>query len=531
MIKTINRIFTTILSGLCLFFFAIEINSQTLDGSAIYGDFPYFRSLQDNNGSGLKFPATANGRTTNSAKLVNGLGLRLTENKNSQFGACFLEDCLFSSINGIRLEFEYMIYGGSGADGFVVFLSDAVALSATPTVGTAGSSLGYTYNRASNYGSNENNRCDGLSGAYLGIGFDVFGNFKYTRWAHNERKGGTEKAPNNYNGEHGSHITIRGGIGPGYSKGGMGTPRTSGYPVLVTQSTSNKAENKILNSSGNYVGIANSPSVSNFSLRGGTNFSGTSSSGYRKAIIELYPIPADIPSDPPKGMYITVKIKTESGAYCIIEDYEYINELKYKETAAPKDSDYNNSNTGPYTSEVLTLNAKAPQYMRIGFTASTGGKNDNHVIKNLLITLPCSAEAYDDYGENKSGQKVMIKPLENDKAYTGTVSRDNIGKPEYVDPESFWFIDPSTGQPAVDQHKVYTTNGRWDYNKNRGEVSFLPNKGFVGEEKVEYTIKGGINGDAPYNDEAYRSPAATITARVTPRKGLVSNKMISSVFK
>lgn len=541
MVKSIYFRYKIVFPVVFLMFFATDLNAQG-SGSSLYGDFPYARTLiiGSDDMSGIARPAQSNGETSNKANMIN-TGMRLTENKGSQFGAIYFNNCKFSSINGIKIEFEYMIYGGNGgnkadgADGIAMFLFDASV--SNPTVGATGSSLGYTYNRA--LGRTNKSKCAGLSGAYLGVGLDVFGNFKFTRWGNNERKGGGELAPNSYSGEYGSHVTVRGGIGPGYNKEGMNSPTTSGYPVLITRSTLAKTgteedkRNRVLGTDGEYF-LLTRPNFSGFSLRGGSVFNREQDKGYRKAIIELYPIPGFNEGDPPRGMYVTVKIKYTSNnrtvTATIIEDYQYMNQLKYRETACPLTSD-NSGTSGPYKSEVLTMNATPPAFMRLGFSASTGGYYDNHIIKNLLITLPCSAEANDDEAQIIRGNKIVAYPLQNDIAYTGPVSRDNVGSSEYIDPESFWFVDSATGQPSYKPHELTNNQGKWKYNKNTREVTFLPNKGFEGEAQVKYSIKGGINGEMPYADEAYRSNLATIITKVAPAKCIVANRMISSVFR
>jgi len=69
-----------------------------------------------------------------------------------------------SQDNYVEIEFEHNAYGGNGADGVVLVLSDA---SVAPVAGAYGGSLGYA-NRT---------REDGFAGGWLGFGLDEFGNF------------------------------------------------------------------------------------------------------------------------------------------------------------------------------------------------------------------------------------------------------------------------------------------------------------------------------------------------------------------
>src|SRR5690606_36352751 len=92
--------------------------------------------------------------------------LQLTSNQPDQRGYLYV-DIPFSSSYGIKASFEYFSYGGDGADGILCFLFDA----AVPVfhTGAFGGALGYAF--SATYQSR------GLSGAYIGIGLDEFGNF------------------------------------------------------------------------------------------------------------------------------------------------------------------------------------------------------------------------------------------------------------------------------------------------------------------------------------------------------------------
>ena len=95
--------------------------------------------------------------------------LRLTGNEAFQSGYAFF-DAAFPSDEGVSVEFEYASWGGSGADGLSVFLFDgAVGDPTGPAfeIGQSGGSLGYAQS------------CDtpGITGGYVGIGIDAFGNY------------------------------------------------------------------------------------------------------------------------------------------------------------------------------------------------------------------------------------------------------------------------------------------------------------------------------------------------------------------
>uniref|UniRef100_A0A7C3VUP5 DUF11 domain-containing protein n=1 Tax=Planktothricoides sp. SpSt-374 TaxID=2282167 RepID=A0A7C3VUP5_9CYAN len=81
----------------------------------------------------------------------------------------------FSSSNGIVVSFDYAAYGkttANGGDGFSFFLLDGSI--ANPTTGTSAGGVGYANKVATTVVPGTS---DGLTGGYVGIGFDVFGSF------------------------------------------------------------------------------------------------------------------------------------------------------------------------------------------------------------------------------------------------------------------------------------------------------------------------------------------------------------------
>lgn len=178
--------------------------------------FPYGESFQNTTAPGFKLGGaatlTANGPDTN------GTGwLRLTPATADAFGYAY-NQTPFPSAQGISYEFDYAAWGGSGADGLAFVLFDGNTTDADFKAGPPGGALGYT-------------RCfmnggwrDGLTNAYMALGFDVFGNFASTGVCQQTGLPGSQ--PN--------RITIRGGA-PNYgyidsvaATGGVGTVNRAG---------------------------------------------------------------------------------------------------------------------------------------------------------------------------------------------------------------------------------------------------------------------------------------------------------------
>lgn len=502
----------------------LNVNSQS------YGNFPYMESFEsDIQPPEVSFTSVPTG--VNSAKFTDS-GLRLTAAEKGKFGAVFINSLQFKTINGIKIEFEYMIYGGGdtkNADGFSLFLFDASIKN--PTIGAKGAGLGYTFNRANN--SFSNLRASGLAGAYLGIGFDNYGNFKGKRFQPDSRVNGLSN-----NGDlDGSHVTLRGAKGsiyPYYQ--GANIDGYSGYPVLITQSTISPSSNKRLNiRSGGYSDFSSSIDLNDaFSLRGGEPFDEmqTGNAAYRKAIVELYPW-IDNSTNTLLGKLITVKIQAGSKLITVIKDFEYPQSLRYIENSySTEPTGDMNDVAGEYssTSNVLTsLDTKAPEYIRVGFAASTGLYYDNHYIKNLKITLPSSAIAVDDEEKNQWNKPVTIFPMANDIGFTGPIKPNQVGNSSYLDLSSFRFLD-SNSKP-INGNSYTTPEGTWIYNSNNGSVTFTPIIGYRGSAAIRYDIKAGINREEPYADESYRSLPANIIVQVTAPEAIITNLMLQPRIK
>lgn len=492
-------------------FFVIIIFLLIISGKSlaqVYGDFPYFQSFTSGVQPVEVSLLTPQAGTANATTFLPN-GVQLTPASNNSFGAFYLNNQQFSSVNGIHIEFEYGMYGGTGADGISMFLFDASINN--PVIGSYGGALGYAYNRTNNFSYFPTLRQTGLTGAYLGVGLDAFGNYKRNVFQGDMRSNGI--LPSTFN-QYSSHVTLRGAKGtPVNASTGLGDGFT-GYPVLITQSTlSGSIGAATINPvNGNYSTTAGL--LNNFDLKTTTLGLTPADSNYRKVYIDLLPNPSG-------GFNVTVIIQHGSAITKVIENYWYETSYTYLENANSQISDYNTSDIqGANTSH--TIITSVPTSFRVGFGASTGGLNNIHLIRNLMITLPFAAVAFDDMANYCIGSPCSINPLSNDVAYTGPVFGAPAESTSNIDLNSFRFIDTD----GANQGQMYVADGigTWSYSSVTGMVTFTPTEGYISEATVAYSIKGSTT---PFNDEAYRSLPATITVNPLPKPTVTVSSDVS----
>ena len=138
--------------------------------------------------------------------------LRLTDNGSNRATMAQLKKWFPAANNKVVIEFDYYVYGGSGADGIGIVLSDA---SVPPTPGGYGGSLGYA-NRSG---------INGFNGGWLGIGLDEFGNYPNSTEA---RRG----YPTGYTPPAGAN-TAAGFYASSIGVRGSGVSQVSGYQLLA----------------------------------------------------------------------------------------------------------------------------------------------------------------------------------------------------------------------------------------------------------------------------------------------------------
>ncbi|OOG71798.1 cell surface protein [Algoriphagus sp. A40] len=228
--------------------------------------FPYCESFQTAS-------TQANTIFGGDARLVDGV-LRLTTNQLNQRGFVYF-DIPFPSTYGLKVEFEYFSYGGTGlylADGLSVFLFDGDTQNFNP--GGFGGSLGYAQRSSE----------PGLSNGYLGIGFDEYGNFGNSSEGRNGGFAGI-----------GQNVLVPNAIvlrGPGNGN--------SGYPFVVGRKTTSTGNDGLL--PGGQFEISSGGS-------GTSRVTDPMQIGYRRVNLELQPDPDGV------GFFITLSmvVTTQAG--------------------------------------------------------------------------------------------------------------------------------------------------------------------------------------------------------------------------
>ncbi len=258
----------------------------------LFAQFPYYESFKNSTAPDIVFGGQPEAYLT-SGKLDPATGitdpvgegyLRLTKNTQNQKG--FIHNKTnFSSQYGLKIDFEYFTYGGGqfgvSADGITFFLYDGSVSDNNFKIGGFGGSLGYAQYKH----STDLSPTDGVTGGYLGIGLDEYGNFSNPTEL---RVGGPGLLKHS--------VTLRGrGVGNG--------------PTLPNSAI------------GNYRYLTHKQTIPEFGLISGTRKADKTHPDYRKAIIDLKPATA-----PATGYYITVRIVIggiPQVTHTVIDNYYY----------------------------------------------------------------------------------------------------------------------------------------------------------------------------------------------------------------
>ncbi len=268
----------------------------------------------------------ANGDTTG-----NG-ALRLTSNRRGYISegrdtsgqgerGSFIIDSAFPRTDGLVVEFDFFVYNGDtntggdpSADGLSFFLLDGTTTNPTP--GAFGGSLGYA--QATQGGVQA-----GASNGFIGIGFDVFGNFS----------AGTEGRVGGFGSRQEDRVVLRGSA-------------AKGYPFIESITSAS-----IIGS-----GIDDASTIGNFKIRSQDTVQG------RRARITISP----------EGL-LKVEISTSTGEN--VPDNAYRN--VFTDTI-------NLNNATPIAGGTDAL-SPIPSSFKFGFAASTGFSTAIHELRNLII--------------------------------------------------------------------------------------------------------------------------------------------------
>lgn len=512
-------------------------------------NFPYQNDLKGDNNN----PPVDVVGVPNRNQVFTQNGIQLTNSSGGQSGAVVLNNASFTSNQGLTIEFEYVMYGGTetlgrNGDGLSIFLYDSEA-DINNLTGVAGGGLSYTYSRY-NPGNFADPGVPGLNKAYVGIGFDQFGNFK---------EPGNAIGIAGYYGL-GSQLTIRGAMrhtpigADALDANGDATSyiskypliynneRFQGYPVLFSRSTNYSSSNSS-EARGRYLDLNNNsdsnvqyiPITTNLStdieIRGGGTGPnpGITTENYRKATITLGPADPNIGG----GYYITVDLQDGVNTVRIVENFHYKENFYYRE-----DNNFSSNSQPLESSKIYSLNASVPTEFKIGFGASTGGATQFHIIKNLVVDLAYTPRFEPDYAKLcENADEVIIDVYSNDYVYNGPIYGPPIqgNGPTNIDYESFKFTDSD----IIPFNELGSWNGNilsynspnegiWEYNKTTGLVTFIPNSNYSGHAIIYYTAKGTASQGGPFNqDEYYSVPDEIVVERITCGGSIINPQLPS----
>jgi hypothetical protein len=289
----------------------------------VNAQFTITNPLKSRDASGLRIGDNA--KLTAAAGIdPNGEGwLRLTEAIGNQKGFMYVTQ-QFPTGLGVIADFEYLAWRNvddvtySGADGFSVFLFDGAINDQNFKLGGYGGSLGYaTYSSPAN--------TTGLSGGYIGIGFDEYGN--YSRAAEQRNGGTASNVPMNPN-----SIVLRGPTSNIFTNSNVYLTRLDLGVRTGTESDIRKRDEIDYNTT-----TTSRPLPGTF---------------YRRVQISL--------TKPGNDYVINIKWR------------------KQNQTTFTDLMTYNMSST----------TYPIPPNLKLGFAASTGGGFNFHEIRNILLTTP-----------------------------------------------------------------------------------------------------------------------------------------------
>ncbi|MDX2109967.1 MAG: autotransporter-associated beta strand repeat-containing protein [Verrucomicrobiota bacterium] len=388
-------------------------------------------------------PLAVDPENLNSQIDADGSGwMRLATNTGNQSNAIALDTAIPSSGNNIKVSFDYTMWGGgatSPADGITVFLWDA---NVNFDPGAFGGSLGYAQRTGIN----------GLSGGYIGVGLDVFGNFS------NDDEGRS------------------GGLG------GVNLPGGLNKNQIIVRGPDNSA-------------AKDGSGTNTFEYLAGTGGLNYTQSGT--------PAVASLNATTQSMSFGGYNARPDQDA----ADYRYIEmELDANNQLIVRARfGYTGVLVTLYTVDMNMTGVIRPESLRIGFAAATGGSIDVHEIRNLEILASGSTGTKSNYWDNQNGNQFW---------QTGQNWNNNT-VPSLFDFVAFTdqYPDTKTAQTVIlngnvnPEHKSVTFSGATSYtiNKQNSEILIFDsnttlNKAYLNvlnspNGNADHTINVGIRAD------------------------------------
>ena len=467
---------------------------------------------------GSSFPKTLPNFSSN--------GMMLSVDEADIFSGAYFTNLSFSINRGFVIEFEYEVYSinqsslGRLGDGFALVLFDGATTS--PQLGYSGSALGYAYNRNNTTAGNK----AGLSGGFLGIGFDTYGHFNQQGFdiTGDWRNGLPLGAAYTYfyNAQT-DFVTIRGPVNKALDAT-YGVNK-AGYPMLISQNTYNSYAStsttlyysQLLSDWTIYYDAYSKREVNNFTpftIAGKQKGATYLSSSYRKAKVEV------IPDKSTAGVFyvsVSIVIDNLTSPRQVIKKYKIDTNgtVKYPEVKTA-------TSTAVGISSVMdpqTMSMKAPSTLKLGWTASTGDTWAYTVIKNASVTLPYTPIVVNDAFDicRNTGSYSTFNPLSNDYGYNVALT-DPTPDNAYLDKASFRFMVPkASGQVGYQPNDA---SNPYVLDKNNIKYTYDPATGTIKSEP-KTTIVSGTTDVLYYDirnknttDDEYRSKVATISLTI-----------------
>ena len=304
---------------------------------------------------------------TKTKATASGTGaLRLTKAVTTEDGGVAFTTAVPSG-DGLDINFDTFQYGGTGADGIMFFLAGANPANPKPpaTLGPPGGHLGYSGSTAGPAGT-------GLADGYLGIGFDVFGNFE------NKTFDGSGCAlPSWATGKDPEQVTVR---GPGTGK--------KGYCLLSSTEASGGMKGTL--------------------------------TGGKTGTLAGSEVPAEIAINPTSAQLTTPSgIKVPARSYVV--SFTPLKAAKQTITGTLPSDSYLLANDPSW----VTSSTGIPKQFAFGFAGSTGASTDIHELRDVSVGPMSTNPPRFGLSLSDSADGVLVKT--RTVTYTATPSLSSTG--------------------------------------------------------------------------------------------------------